>query len=462
MSGKGKIFLLDDDELILSMLSRALENEGYTVLPVNCTENIINKIKSFAPDVIFLDITLPDRSGIDILKELKKKEIASPVVMLTADDTAETAVLAMKLGAVDYVTKPFNLEEVKIILGNIIENKRLRQEIDYLRRFSSEYFERKIIGESKAMMELKEKTEKIATAHVNTVLITGASGTGKELVARYIHKLMHSETSPRYPPFIGINCSAFPETLLESELFGYEKGAFTDAKTDKKGVFELANNGTILLDEIGEMKPDLQSKLLRVLEERSIRRIGGKEELPINVTVIATTNKNLPEEIEKGEFRLDLYYRLNTFSLHIPALEERKDDIPLLARYFLSYFGTEYKKKTIQGISPEAEEIMLSYSWRGNVRELKNVIERIVVLESGEMILPEHLPKEMHLEKITPSGTGEKTFVLPEEGLSLDTLEKDLIMQALERAKNNKTQAARLLDMSYDAFRYQIKKFGLE
>jgi DNA-binding NtrC family response regulator len=462
MSNRGKVFILDDDELIVSTLSWALTNDGYEVSGETNTEKIVDKIRLSAPDVVLLDISLPGMSGIDILEELTKKDIPSSVVILTSDKTAETAVTAMKIGAVDYITKPFNLEEVKIIIGNIIENRRLRQEVDYLRKVSAELFEREIVGKSKAIKELLEKIEKIAQARVDTILITGESGTGKELVARYIHTMMHSAVTPRQAPFIGINCAAFPETLLESELFGYTKGAFTDAKADKKGIFEAARGGTILLDEIGEMKPDLQSKILRVLEERTIRQIGGKEEVPIDVTVIATTNKNLLDSVEKGEFRTDLFYRLNTFPIHISPLRERVEDIPVLARYYISYFGARYNKKTPKGISPEAEKLMVSCQWRGNVRELRNVIERIVVLESEELIMPGHLPREMH--RITaPEGIrGKDKFILPEGGMSLDELEKDLMIQALERTNHNKTQAAKLLNISYESIRYHIKKYGLE
>ncbi|NIO17418.1 MAG: response regulator [Deltaproteobacteria bacterium] len=462
MSDRGKVFILDDDDLIVSTLTWALANQGYDVSGETGTEKIVDKIRSSAPDVVLLDIALPGMSGIDILEEMARQEIPSSVVMLTSDKTAETAVTAMKIGAVDYITKPFNLEEVKIIIGNIIENRRLRQEVDYLRTVSADLFEKEIIGESKAISELLDRIEKIAKAGVDTILITGESGTGKELVARYIHIMMHAAVTPRQAPFIGINCAAFPETLLESELFGYTKGAFTDAKADKKGIFEAARGGTILLDEIGEMKPDLQSKLLRVLEERAIRQIGGKEEVPIDVTVIATTNKNLLDSIEKGSFRTDLYYRLNTFPLHIVPLRERVEDIPVLARHYLTYFGTRYNKKTPRGISPEAERLMVSCRWRGNVRELRNVIERIVVLESDELIMPEHLPKEMQGTS-APTAVGEKgRFILPEGGLSLDELEKDLMVQALERTNHNKTQAAELLNISYESIRYHIKKYGLE
>ena len=245
-----------------------------------------------------------------------------------------------------------------------------------------------MIGASGQVEDLKAKAEKLAEAKVQSILITGESGTGKELIARYIHRLMHGDCSKRCIPYIAVNCTALPETLLESELFGYEKGSFTDAKSDKKGIFEMADGGTILLDEIGDMKMDLQGKLLRVLEERAVRRIGGKEEIPINVTVIATTNRNVSEAVKTGEFRTDLFFRLSTFYLHIPPLRERKEDIPALARYYLSYFATRYNNKVIKGFSPEAEKILTIYDWPGNVRELRNLVERLVVLENAEYILP--------------------------------------------------------------------------
>jgi DNA-binding NtrC family response regulator len=458
MKSKGKIFLVDDDDLILSMLSRALKSEGYEVHSDTGTDEVINKIRSRSPDIIILDINLPGRSGIEILEEIKLK-LDAEVVMLTADDTAETAVKAMKLGAADYFTKPFNMDEVKIVINNIREKVQLRHEVDYLRRVNHELFEKDIIGDSRVMHELKAKIRKLTDAHVPTILITGESGTGKELLARYVHRQMHGEEE--FSPFIRVNCAALPETLLESELFGYEKGAFTDAKADKKGLFELADRGSILLDEIGEMKITLQSKLLRVIEERLVRRIGGKDEISVDVQVIATTNRDLQEAVNKGDFRLDLFYRLNALSLNIPPLRERKEDIPLLVRYYLLRLATKYNKPMISGFSPEAERFMASYRWPGNVRELRNIIERLVVLENTEVILPEHLPKEITSQKAAETVLSEE-FVLPEQGICLEELEKKLTMQALKKAAGNKTVAAKLLGISYDSLRYQIKKFGLE
>lgn len=457
----GKIFLLDDDELIVTMLSRALKKDGYQIKAEIKTKDVVDKIRTWSPDVVMLDINMPEKSGIDILQELRSKEIDTQVVMLSADDTAETAVRAMKLGAADYLTKPFNMDEVRIVISNIIEKHKLKHEVEYYRNISSQLFEKELLGASNEIKDLKAKGEKIAQAHVASVLITGESGTGKELVARYIHRLMHGDSTQGYAPFRAVNCTALPDTLLESELFGYEKGSFTDAKSDKKGVFELADGGSILLDEIGDMKPNLQSKLLRVLEERTIRRIGGNVEIPIDVTVIATTNMDIQSAIQKGEFRMDLFYRLNAFSLFIPALRDRKEDIMLLARHFLSQFTSRYKNQKIRDFSPEAEKLLMSYKWTGNVRELKNVIERIVVLENTEFILPEHLPREMLSQPATSGFQSKDKFVLPETGLSLDDIEKDLILQALDRANNNKTLAAKLLNISYDSLRYQIKKFKL-
>ncbi len=462
MKSKGKVFLLDDEELIVSVLSKTLKREGYEVYAETETDDVINKIKSWDPDVVLMDIRMPDRNGIDLLEELKRSGTAAQVVMLTADDSADTAVKAMKLGAVDYLTKPFNTDEVKIVIRNIIKNLSLKQEVDYLRKAYSEVFEKEFVGESSAIKQLDAKIRKIAQARVSNILVTGESGTGKELVARNIHKLMFNADSSWNAPFISVNCAAMPESLLESQLFGYEKGSFTDAKSDKKGLFELAKDGTILLDEIGDMKADLQSKLLRVLEDRKIRRIGGKGEIPVDVTVIATTNRNLSEAVNSGEFRKDLFFRLSTFYLHIVPLRERKEDIPLLANHFLTHFASKYNKKNIQGFSPEAEKVLVSHEWPGNVRELKNLVERFVVLENTDIIGLEHLPTWIFGDSIAAGRSSSDKFILPESGISLEDVEKDLIIQALNKSNKNKTLAAKLLNISYDTLRYQVKKFGLE
>jgi DNA-binding NtrC family response regulator len=461
MTMKGRLFLLDDDELICSMLARSLKKEGYEVQSETSTEGVMEKISAWCPDLVLLDIRLDEeKSGLDILEQLKREEFPGQVVMLTADDSAGSAITAMKLGAADYLTKPFNMAEVQLVIRNVIEKERLREEVDYLRKSRTGELEDEVIGESPAIIDLKEKADKLGQARVNTVLITGESGTGKEVMARFIHNRLHRNRGEEYVPLIAVNCTALPEQLFESELFGHAKGAFTDAKNDKKGMFELANGGTILLDEIGGMQPNLQSKLLRVLEERNVRRLGGKVDLPIDVTVIVTTNTNLEEAVKSERFRMDLFYRLNTFPLHIPPLRERREDIPLLARHFLTLFSERYLKKTIKGFSAEAEEILRSHEWQGNCRELKNLIERIVVLENAETILPQHLPGALTKREFVERRASTR-FILPEKGVSLEGLEKDLIEQALGRTNNNQTKAAKLLDISYDSLRYQIKKFGI-
>jgi DNA-binding NtrC family response regulator len=409
-----------------------------------------------------LDIRMPERSGMDVLREIQENRVDTQIVMLTADDTAETAVKAMKLGAADYLTKPFNTDEVKIVIKNVIEKEHLKQEVSFLRKAYSEFVEKDIIGTSEPIRSLLAKVDRIAKAHVNNILITGESGTGKEVVARHIHNLMFDSGSAGHAPFISVNCAAMPESLLESELFGYEKGSFTDAKSDKKGLFELAADGSLLLDEIGEMKMDLQSKLLRVLEDRNIRRIGGKGEVPVNAVVIATTNKDLSDAVKKGEFRKDLFFRLSTFYLHIVPLRERPEDIPLLARHFLSHFCLKYNNKTLKGFTPEAEEVLMTAAWPGNVRELRNLVERIVVLENAEMIGPEHIPSWISGDSMADIKPPNNGFQLPECGIDLEKLEKKLIQQALEKADHNKTVAAKLLNISYDSLRYQVKKFGLD
>jgi DNA-binding NtrC family response regulator len=459
---KGKIFLLDDDDLIVTMLERALKGDGYDVLAESDPEGVLDKIGAFLPDVVMLDIHLPGRDGIDLLREIVAQGIPTQVVMLTSDDTAETAVKAMKIGAADYLTKPFNLDEVKIVVAGLLERGKLKDEVAYLRKISSELTHLKIIGKTNVVHKLKERCGKLAVAGVPMVLITGESGTGKEVFARHIHHLMHPTESGAFAPFSGINCAALPEQLIESELFGHEKGAFTDAKAEKKGIFELAHDGSILLDEIGEMRLDLQAKLLRVIEERTVRRIGGSKDIPIDVTIIATTNRRLEEAVEKGEFRVDLYYRLNAFSLHLPPLRERKGDIPLLARHFLQDYSEKYKKMSLKEISPVAEELLVAYRWPGNIRELRNVIERIVVLENDEIVRPEHLPSEiLHLKERAAEKPG-PGLTIPDTWLSLEELEKNLIVQAIEKAGQNKTLAAKLLGITYDSLRYQVKKFGLE
>jgi len=464
MKTGGRIFLVDDDELIVTMIARSLKKEGYETQVHTSARDILNKIVAWQPDMVLLDVHLDkDRNGLDILAEIKREKVMVPVVMLTSDDSAESAIKAMKLGAVDYLTKPFNIEEVLIVLANVLKTSRLKEEVDYLRKRGLSGAENRMIGESSIMKDILQKVEMFAKAGTGSLLITGESGTGKEVLARYFHALSYREQGGAvdYAPFVAINCTALPENLIENELFGHTRGAFTDAKTDKKGVFELADGGTLLLDEIGDMRSDVQSKLLRVLETRKVRRLGGKVDLTFEALLVAATNKDLKQAVDSGEFREDLFYRLNTFAVHLPPLRERVEDIPLLAGYFLETFAGKYLKKGLKGISPEVSKTLAQYGWPGNIRELRNVIERCVVLETSDCISSIHLPSEM-----TDAPGAERRqdfqFVLPEEGISLDELERDLVKQALDRTNYNKTKAAKLLNITYDTLRYQVKKFGLE
>jgi DNA-binding NtrC family response regulator len=458
-----RIFLIDDEELVISMLARVLKKEGYETRVQTSAADAVNNIASWHPDLVLLDIHLDeDVDGIQILQQIKKEEIDTQVVMLTADDRAETAIKAMKLGAVDYLTKPFNSEEVKIVIKGILEKGELKDEVSYLRKNNEAKATQKMVGESPVIKDLMLKAQRIAEAGAQTILITGESGTGKEVLARYIHDCRNAQQAAggQRVPYVTVNCAALPDNLIESELFGHSKWAFTDAKAEKKGMFELADGGTILLDEIGDMRLDLQSKFLRVLEERKVRRLGGKTDLPIDVMVIATTNKDLKTAVAAKQFREDLYFRLSTFAMHLPPLRERPQDIAILARFFLAYFARKYDKKKVQDISPEAEKILCSYEWPGNIRELRNVIERCVVLESTELITADQLPAELAGGQ-SPGSFQMNRIILPAEGLSLEKVEQELLRQALERTGHNQTKAAKLLQISYDTLRYQAKKYGL-
>jgi DNA-binding NtrC family response regulator len=369
----------------------------------------------------------------------------------------------MRSGAADYLNKPFNVEEVKIVLEKLLVNSRLKSEVEYLKNSTTATLGRTFIGESAIIQKLLNNAHKIAAAGVQNVLITGRSGTGKEVLARNLHYWRFG-TRKDYEnvPYIAINCTALPENLIEGELFGHVKGAFTDAKTDKKGVFELADGGTLLLDEIGDMRPELQGKLLRVLEERTVRRIGGKVDQSIDVNIIAATNRDLKKAVRDGLFREDLFYRLTSFSVEIPPLKARGDDVLQLTRHFLQNFASKYSKQQIEHISKDAEDLLKSYAWPGNVRELRNVIERCVVMESTDTLDASHLPLDI--------GGGQQHFseprrkfqaIMPEEGIALEAVEKAYIKLALERSDNNMTRAAKLLQVSYDTLRYQAKKYEL-
>ncbi len=464
MSKKGRIFLLDDDDLIISMLSRALQKDGYETHLLTSSVQAMEKICAWQPHALLLDIDLGDgASGLDLLAKLHAEDVDFPIIMLTADDSAESAIQALRNGAADYLTKPFNIEEVKIVLEKLLENSRLRSEVEYLKNSTTASLGRTFIGESATIQKLLVDARKIADAGVQSILISGKSGTGKEVLTRNIHYWRFGVSDDyKNIPYIAINCTALPENLIESELFGHVKGAFTDAISDKKGVFELAEGGTLLLDEIGDMRPELQGKLLRVLEERTVRRIGGKVDQPIDVMIIAATNRDLKHAVATGLFREDLYYRLTSFSVEIPPLHDRDDDVILLTQHFLQTFAGKYSKKPIEEIDKDAQALLKRYSWPGNVRELRNVIERCVVMENIKTLTANHLPMDLGgSHRPFVERRAKFQLVLPEEGVSLETVERDLIKLALERTDNNMTKAAKLLQVSYDTLRYHTKKYQL-
>jgi len=385
-----KILVLDDERSLCELLKVVFKKEGYEVLTTPSPKKAIEITKKDDIDVLVSDIKLPEMSGMEVLKRLRKARPELPVVMITAYGTIKEAVEALKMGAYDYIIKPFDIEELKVVVAKAIENKKLQDENIRLRKeLREKYSFENMIGKSKKMVEIYSLIEKIAPTET-TVLITGESGTGKEMAARAIHYL-----SPRRDkPFVTINCGALPESLLESELFGHVKGSFTGAVSDKKGMFEVADKGTLFLDEVGEMSPMTQVKLLRALQERKIRRVGGTEEIPVNVRIIAATNQDLKKKIADGSFREDLYYRLNVLSLEMPPLRERKEDIPLLVNHFLQKYCQKLGRK-LKRVAPEVYAVFETYHWPGNIRELENVIERVVAIEERETITRECLPEEL-------------------------------------------------------------------
>ncbi len=446
---KDKLFIVEDDELLSLVLVQGFRKEGYDVVADPGLGNIPERLEKEKPDILLLDVSLPRVSGLDILEELNGGSNNFPVIMLTADDTAETAVNALKLGAYDYITKPFEIEKLKIIVRNALESVQLKRTIE---QYRDDTVSGTIIGKSPAMKHLIEDIKKLAEQRVQNLLVIGESGTGKELVSRAIHN-----ASPAYSrPFVAINCAALPQGLLESELFGHEKGSFTDAKGTKKGLFEEADGGTLVLDEIGDMDISLQAKLLRVLENRTIRRIGGTKEKPFDVMVIATTNRDLNELQRESKFRQDLFYRLNMFSLRVAPLRERKEDIPLLAEHFFATSKKEFGRDEMQ-LSPEAMEVLVKHSWPGNVRELKSLFAKICLLETSDIIQPEHIYQRL---EVVPHER-EAMASLPDSGLCLYDVEKKLIQETLHKAQGNMRKAARLLNISYDTLRYRMKKFRI-
>jgi DNA-binding NtrC family response regulator len=452
---RNKLLVVDDEHLIRWSLEQNLKKQGYEVVTAGSGEDALRLVREEQPDLVLLDIQLPGISGIEVLEKIKEHDEDIVVIMVTANSALENAVSAMRLGATDYISKPFNLDELSIVVKKALETSDLKQEVIRLRSETKKEGLPNIIGESRQIKYLMEVLDKVARSEASTVLVQGESGTGKELVAKWIHY----SSNRAEKPFIAINCAAVPATLLESELFGYEKGAFTDAKATKKGLFELADGGTVFLDEIGDMEMGMQAKLLRFLEDRSFRRIGGSRVFTVDVRIISATNKELLKSIEEKTFRNDLYYRLQVIPIFLPSLRERKEDIIPLATHFIKMYNKDFNKKVV-GIAGMAERIMTDYSWPGNIRELKNVIERAIILGNDDTLLLEHLPLEL-VAKTTPQpGAPVSSFRLPPEGIDIEQVEKELIRQALEVVEWNQSKAAKMLNLGIDAFRYRMKKFG--
>jgi two-component system, NtrC family, response regulator PilR len=465
-SAKPRILVVDDEPSMREMLRIVLRRDGYDVTVAANGAQAIDILQSERVDFLLSDIRMPDVSGVDVLRAGKETNRDLVAFMMTAFASTDTAVEAMRLGAVDYFTKPFNMDELRLKVRQQLEALRLKQENVLLKRAlnsSNEFCS--MIGRSDVMLDLFKMIETIAKT-TSTVLITGESGTGKDLVARAVHY----NSLRRERPFVALNCGGLPETLLESELFGHMRGAFTGADTNKKGLVEVAERGTIFLDEIGEMNQTMQVKLLRVLQDKRFRRLGGTEEVQADIRVIAATNQDLEKMVTDGRFREDLYYRINVIQVHLPPLRDRREDVPLLAEHFLVKY-TKAAEKSMRGISHEAQDLLSAYAWPGNVRELENVIERAVALEQTPLVLPETLPTHVRTLSGTPRGAGATSGAaatgLPDinEGFDLEALGEDFyrhyIALALERSGGVQTKAAEMLGMSFRSFRYYAKKFNL-
>jgi len=442
------VLIVDDEQLIRRSIAKRLSIAGYDVVEAADGRSAVEKAAN-GVDLAILDYRLPDTDGLALLKQIRQIDPDVLVILLTAYASVETAVEAMKLGAHHFMNKPFDLEALTAIVEQALETTHLRREVRQFRATQAEpYTLDRMIGESMPMREFKALIKRVASSPATTVLLTGESGTGKDLTAKILH--YSSERAAR--PFVNITCSALPETLLESELFGHERGAFTDARQQKKGLLEQADGGTVFLDEIGEMTPALQAKLLRFLEEKSFRRVGGSAELRVDVRVIAATNRNLEDEVKRGRFREDLFYRLNVVPLKLPPLRSHRDDIPALVSYYMGVFNREFKKN-VRAVSPEAMRLLDRYQWPGNVRELRNAIERAMLLAAGDTLDASDFP--------IGNSAAANAVELPAQGLNLEAAERSLVLQALLRTGWNQTRAAKLLGLNRDQIHYRIEKFQL-
>jgi two-component system response regulator AtoC len=469
-----RILIVDDDKLVRWTLTQKCTEFGYFSLEASSGEEALRLLQTDPVDAILLDVHLPDLSGIEVLDKLKQAGETRSVIMMTADPQLDDVKAALRLGAYDFVSKPINFDELSVTLQNALDAGELRTEVETLRdevRRRAGYHD--VVGVSRKITELMKFVFKVAASEATTILVQGESGTGKDLVAKAIH--YRSKRAER--PFVAINCSAIPETLMEAELFGHEKGAFTDAKAMKKGLFEVADGGTLFLDEIGELSPLLQAKLLRVLEDQVIRRVGGVRDIQVEVRVIAASNRDLEREVREGRFRQDLYYRLAIISIYLPTLRERKEDVLPLVDFFLAHYNRKFRK-SVQGISEDTRRLLLNYDWPGNVRELKNALERAMILEEGNLLKPDDLPFSVASGRSGPVLTDKSAgapaeaqpapgkrrlppLSIPEGGTSLEDVEHALVELALQQSHGNQIKAAKLLNISRDALRYKMKKFGL-
>lgn len=468
-----RVLVVDDEEILAWSIETEIKKLGAQVKRAGTAITAREAFDSFVPDVVICDLKLPDGSGLDLLKEWKAKIPTVPVILITAHGAMESAVSAVRLSAFDYLRKPFDMKDLVAAVGRASEISQLRQKVKSLEGAVKGRDPVNILGQSQKVRDLRRKLERVAQSGTDTVLVYGETGSGKELAARSIHEWSrHNEQ-----PYIEINCASIPENLLESELFGYEKGAFTDARSRKLGLFEMAKDGTIFLDEIGEMPLNLQSKLLRALEYRRFRRLGGVKDIEFNATIVAATNRDLIHEVEKKNFRADLYYRLNVVPIQVPSLREHKEDISVLTDFFVEKIAKQLKMK-VPKVQKATYEILKSHTWPGNVRELKNTLQRALVLEAPTELQPQHIQLErpidfsrMSSSDGTPSqggapdsaeaGHSQGSFVLPSSGVNLDEVEKDFLVQALERTHYNQSKAASLLGVTRHVLRYRLEKHGL-